>query len=70
MPKHTDGFIAVDAPDVLYLLTHGPDIQFWRLTNWPQLFYNCGCCKAQKIGTYQMISADEARAWAEERVDA
>jgi hypothetical protein len=58
---HTDGFIPIEAPKVLYLLSQVPNIQFWRLDNWPQLFHRCGCCDAQKVGAYQMIGHDEAR---------
>ena len=68
MPKHTDGFIPIWPGDVLYLLEHGPVVQFWRLSDWPQLFKRCSCCDAQKVGTYKMIDSETARQWAEERL--
>ena len=68
--SHTDGFIPAWPSDVLYLLERVPDTQFWRLADWPQLFRRCGCCEARKVGSYQMISTDEARQWAKERINA
>jgi len=64
---HTDGFIAIDPADVLYLLKHVPDVQFWQLGDWPQLFHRCSCCDVQKVGAYQMINREQALHWAQER---
>ena len=67
MPKHIDGFIAINPPEVLRLLDSASDVQFWQLANWPQLFLRCNCCETDTHqGAYQMISRELARQWAEE----
>lgn len=69
MPKHTDGFIGIWPADVLYLLKHVGTVQFYRLADWPQLFHRCSCCKAEHLDAYREINDDDARQWAEERIN-
>jgi hypothetical protein len=68
MGNHTDGFIPFSAREILVLLNGDTPPQFYRSGDWPDLFTPCGCCPMSERG-YEPITAEQARGWAEERVD-
>jgi hypothetical protein len=62
------GFIQWDATEVMDLLDSFPGLQFYRLDNYPALFTLCEH-RVYDGKAYEPISQNEARAWAEEKID-
>ena len=73
---HVDGMAPVNAGDILHLFRYLPEDkrpEFYRLADWPQLFfqcYNCGTGKEENASSYAFATWEQALEWAEEHAGA
>ena len=65
---HTDGMVPVNAGDILHIFAYmRPEDrpELYRLADWPQLFFVCFKCGNRAPSHYDLMTRDEAHAWAE-----
>jgi len=67
--EHVDGFIGWWPLAVLDLLDSESPPQFYQLSGWGQLFTRCDCCDLNHEAAYEPITGEEAREWAEKRIN-
>lgn len=70
---HAGGMIPVNAGDILHIFAHMRPEQrpeLYRLADWPQLFFVCFQCGDKAPPQYELMTRDEAHAWAREHTSA